>query len=138
MKELCLLLGTNIGDRRANLEKALEALDRAFGNRRLRQTPVLETKACGFCGPDFLNMLVVYGTARRPDTILKICKRIERSMGRKDAPEYAPDGSRIYHNRIIDIDILTYGDLEIQTPGLVIPHPQIQTRPFVKTLLEKL
>lgn len=135
MRELTLLLGTNLGDRRANLERALGELDSAFGGRRLRQTPVIETKACGFDGPDFLNMAVVYSSARRPETILKICKRIERRMGRNDAPEYAPDGNRIYHDRIIDIDILFYGEHNINTPELTIPHPQVESRPFVKELL---
>ena len=73
--------------------------------------------------------------AQRTKTVLKICKRIERAMGRKDAPEYAADGSRIYHDRIIDIDILFYGDLRLSTPLLTIPHPQVESRPFVGILL---
>jgi 2-amino-4-hydroxy-6-hydroxymethyldihydropteridine diphosphokinase len=56
-------------------------------------------------------------------------------MGRKDAPEYAADGSRIYHDRIIDIDILFYGDLRLNTPLLTIPHPQVESRSFVRELL---
>ena len=59
-------------------------------------------------------------------------------MGRTDTPEYAPDGSRIYHNRIIDIDILFYGEHSVSTPQLSIPHPQVHSRPFVKQLLEML
>lgn len=138
MKELCLLLGTNLGRREDNMNRALKALDKAFYGRRIKQSPILETEACDFIGPPFLNMTVVYSSARRPETILKICKQIERSMGRSEAPEYALDGSRIYHNRIIDIDILTYGDLELCTPTLTIPHPQVKTRPFVATLLDAL
>ena len=95
----------------------------------------METEACGFVAPPFLNTVVVYSSARKPENILKICKKIERAMGRKDAPEYALDGSRIYHNRIIDIDILFYGDLRIDTPELKIPHQQVEDRPFVKELL---
>ena len=138
MKELTLLLGTNLGDRESNINTALAALDKAFCGRRLRQSPVVETVACGFDGPPFLNAVVVYASARRPETILQICKRIERSMGRREVPEYRPDGSRVYHNRIIDIDILYYGDIQLDTPELRIPHPQTESRPFVKDLLSSI
>ncbi len=138
MRLLYLLLGTNLGDRQANIDAALAALDKAFCGRRVQLTPVLETQACGFDGPPFLNAVVVYRSARKPENILKICKSIERSMGRTDPPEYAADGSRIYHDRIIDIDILMYGDLAVRTPTLTIPHPQVESRPFVKVLLEQL
>ncbi|MBR5042369.1 MAG: 2-amino-4-hydroxy-6-hydroxymethyldihydropteridine diphosphokinase [Bacteroidales bacterium] len=136
--ELVLLLGTNLGEREENLCLALNMLDKAFGGRRLRISPVLETEACGFDGPPFLNMVVVYSSARQPGTILNICKRIERSMGRTDAPEYDAEGRRIYHDRIIDIDILFYGEHSVNTPSLTIPHPQVESRPFVKDLLQML
>ena len=138
MKELTLLLGTNLGDREANIAEALRRLDSAFYGRRLRFSGIIETQACGFFGPPFLNAAVVYSSARKPETILRICKRIERAMGRKDAPEYDSNGARVYHDRIIDIDILTYGDLQISTPELTVPHPQVETRPFVRELLSKL
>ena len=137
-QELVLLLGTNLGDREENIRRALEALDKAFGGRRVKISDIIETEACGFDGQPFLNAVVVYRSARKPENILKICKQIERSMGRTDAPEYAPDGSRIYHNRIIDIDILFYGEHSVSTPQLSIPHPQVHSRPFVKQLLEML
>ncbi len=137
-QELVLLLGTNLGDREANIRQALEALDKAFGGRRVKISDIIETEACGFDGPPFLNAVVVYRSARKPENVLKICKQIERSMGRTDAPEYAPDGSRVYHNRIIDIDILFYGEHSVSTPQLSIPHPQVHSRPFVKQLLEML
>ena len=72
-----------------------------------------------------------YRTARRPETLLKICKRIERAMGRRGAPEYGADGRRIYRDRSIDIDILLYGDLSVETPELTIPHPLMREREFV-------
>ena len=137
-QELVLLLGTNLGDREENIRRALEALDKAFGGRRVKISDIIETEACGFDGPPFLNAVVVYRSARKPENVLKICKQIERSMGRTDAPEYASDGSRIYHNRIIDIDILFYGEHSVSTPQLTIPHPQVHSRPFVKQLLEML
>lgn len=134
MRELYLLLGTNLGDRQANINEALMRLNKVFGSP-VKQSPVIETEACGFVAPPFLNAIVVYNSARRPETILKICKQAERAMGRTDAPEYAPDGSRIYHNRIIDIDILFYGNIQMATPELTIPHPQVESRAFVKELL---
>ena len=137
MRELTLLLGTNLGDRQANINGALTQLKAVFG-APLRQSPVIETEACGFVAPPFLNAVVVYKSARKPENILKLCKKIERSMGRTDTPEYATDGSRIYHNRIIDIDILMYGEIRQDTPELRIPHPQVTERPFVKTLLDLL
>ena len=137
-QELVLLLGTNLGDREENIRRALEALDKAFGGRRVKISDIIETEACGFDGPPFLNAVVVYRSARKPENVLKICKQIERSMGRTDAPEYAPDGSRIYHNRIIDIDILFYGEHSVSTPQLSIPHPQVHSRPFFRQLLEML
>ena len=137
-EELVLLLGTNLGDREENIRQALEALDKALGGRRVKLSRIIETEACGFDGPPFLNAVVVYRSARKPENVLRICKRIERSMGRTDAPEYASDGSRIYHNRIIDIDILFYGEHSVSTPQLTIPHPQVHSRPFVKQLLEML
>lgn len=136
-RELYLLLGSNLGDRQANIEAAAEALDRAFGGRRLRISEIMETQACGFDGPPFLNAVVVYSSGCKPETILGICKRIERSLGRTDAPEYAPDGSRIYRSRTIDIDILVYGDTRMHTDVLTIPHPQIYSRPFVAPLLRQ-
>ncbi|MBP5521747.1 MAG: 2-amino-4-hydroxy-6-hydroxymethyldihydropteridine diphosphokinase [Bacteroidales bacterium] len=137
-EDLVLLLGTNLGDREENIMRALEALDKALGGRRVKISDIIETEACGFDGPPFLNAVAVYRSARKPENILRICKQIERSMGRTDAPEYAPDGSRVYHNRIIDIDILFYGEHSVSTPQLTIPHPQVHSRPFVKQLLEML
>ena len=58
-------------------------------------------------------------------------------MGRTDQPQFAPDGTRIYHNRIVDIDILLFGKVQMDTPELTIPHHQIETRPYIKPLLEQ-
>lgn len=124
-------LGSNLGDRRAQIEEALRRLDKAIGRPYDALSSIIETPAWGFDGPAFLNCVVRYRTARRPETLLKICKRIERAMGRRGAPEYGPDGRRIYHDRPIDIDILLYGDLTVDTPDLKIPHPLMRQREFV-------
>lgn len=130
-----LALGSNLGNRENNLKVALNMLNIALGSQPVALSPILETEAIGFEGPSFMNQLVRYRTAKSARTILEICKHIERQMGRTDAPEYAEDGSRIYHDRIIDIDILFYGKSRINTPELTIPHPQVESRPYIKELL---
>lgn len=137
MAKLFLALGTNLGDRERNLEEALAHLDAIFG-ARAALSPIINTAACGFDGPDFLNCIVVYESRRRPDTILRICKQIEARMGRTDAPEYDEKGNRVFHDRIIDIDILLYGNNKVNTDTLTIPHPQVHTRPYINDLLTSL
>jgi 2-amino-4-hydroxy-6-hydroxymethyldihydropteridine pyrophosphokinase len=126
-----LSLGTNLGDRQARIDEALRRLDAAIGRPYEALSSIIETPAWGFDGPDFLNCVVRYRTARRPETLLMICKRIERAMGRRDAPEYDAAGRRIYHDRPIDIDILLYGDERIDTPELQVPHPLMRQRDFI-------
>ena len=125
-----LSLGTNKGNRERNIKRALCLLNIALGKSWKAISDIVNTKAAGFEGPDFLNCVVAYDLRIAPGALLRRCKRIERLMGRRDAPEYALDGSRIYHDRVIDIDILLYGDLTVDEPGLQIPHPQLQARPF--------
>ena len=131
-------LGTNLGDRQARIEEALRRLDAAIGRPYEALSSIIETPSWGFEGPDFLNCVVRYRTARQPHTLLRICKRIERAMGRRDAPEYDAEGRRIYHDRPIDIDILLYGDERIDTPDLKIPHPLMRQRDFVMRPLEEI
>lgn len=130
-QDVYLSLGSNQGDRQARIDEALRRLDKAVGRPYDALSSVIETPAWGFDGPPFLNCVVRYRTARRPETLLRICKRIERAMGRRGAPEYGADGRRIYRDRPIDIDILLYGDLSVDTPDLKIPHPLMREREFV-------
>ena len=129
--DVFLGLGSNLGDRDLNLLRAMNLLDQAFGMHPERISRIVETPAWGFEGPDFLNCVVRYRTARRPETLLRICKRIERAMGRRESLEFTPDGRRIYHDRPIDIDILLYGDAVVDTLDLKIPHPLMQQRDFI-------
>ena len=130
-QDVYLSLGSNQGDRQARIDEALRRLDKAVGRPYDALSSVIETPAWGFDGPPFLNCVVRYRSARRPETLLHICKRIERAMGRRGAPEYGADGRRIYRDRPIDIDILLYGDLSVETPELTIPHPLMREREFV-------
>ena len=130
-----LSLGTNKGNRERNIRRALCLLNIALGKRYKAVSDIINTKAAGFEGPDFLNCVTAYDLRLAPGALLRRCKRIERLMGRRDAPEYAADGSRIYHDRVMDIDILLYGDLRVDEPGLTIPHPQLDARPFFGDLI---
>ena len=136
MAKLYLALGSNIGARKANIMSALSFLNGILG-RYEALSDLVTTEACGFDGPPFLNCVVRYSSRKRPESILTICKDIERRMGRTDQPQFAPDGTRIYHNRIVDIDILLFGKVQMDTPELTIPHHQIETRPYIKPLLEQ-
>ena len=129
-------LGSNLGDRQRNLERALALMDAAFGRHYLRVSPFLETEAWGFEGEPFLNCAVVYELEDEPERVLRRCKRIERRMGRRGRPEYDAEGKRIYRSRIIDIDILLYGDRTVDTPSLAIPHPRMGERAFVQDTLK--
>ena len=135
MAELYLSLGSNLGDRSANIDRAIGLLNEHFGSVPKGFSPRIETEAVGFSGEDFINCIVVYECSLDPYEVLDVCKEVERSMGRTDKPEYDLKGNRIYHNRIIDVDILLYGDVSIDTERLTIPHPQVLTRPFVRELL---
>lgn len=135
---LVLALGSNLGDRGEYVRKALEALESWFGKPSMI-SQIIETQAVGFNGPDFLNCVVQY-TDVTVDVheVLKICKKIEKSLGRDDAPEYNEAGERVYHSRCIDIDILFYGSRVMDTPDLKIPHPGISTRSYLQELLSQL
>lgn len=147
MPAVYLLLGTNLGDRRANLAAAMHALEGQFGKPEA-VSKIVETEAVGFDGPAFLNCVARYRTRRRPHTILRLCKAIEHDMGRRETMEFREDGTRVYHDRIIDIDILLYcpvrsasaapgGSVVLDSPDLTIPHPQVESRAFVRPLLEE-
>lgn len=132
-------LGSNLGDRQANLDEAVVRMEEVFGVACARRSGTIETKSCGFDGEDFLNCAVMFELEDSPAEVLKKCKRIEREMGRPDAqPEYDAEGKRVYHNRTIDIDILLYGDRKIDTRTLTIPHPRMYERDFVMVPLKEI
>ncbi|MBO6096648.1 MAG: 2-amino-4-hydroxy-6-hydroxymethyldihydropteridine diphosphokinase [Bacteroidales bacterium] len=136
--DVFLGLGSNLGDRDLNLLKAMNLLDEAFGMHPERISRIVETPAWGFEGPDFLNLCVLYrlprqGTPEEHATrILRQVKEIEKALGRTEEALFDAEGKRVYHNRIIDIDILLYGAQIIKTDELTIPHPLIGQRDFVK------
>lgn len=130
MEKVYLSLGSNLGDRRANLAAAIAELDsRVCPHSAL--SSVIETESWGFSGSNFLNCAALYETDISPERLLEICKEIERGMGRRETLEFDGEGHRIYHDRIIDIDILLYGDRVVDTSDLKIPHPLMREREFV-------
>jgi 2-amino-4-hydroxy-6-hydroxymethyldihydropteridine diphosphokinase len=119
-------LGSNIGDRQANLRTAVALLRDEDGVEVVACSSVYETEAMdGAAGQrDFLNAAVRVLTSLDPYGLLGACKAIERRLGREPAPErHAP--------REIDVDVLLVGDRILAEPGLVVPHPAITTRRFV-------
>lgn len=117
-----LALGTNLGDRLANLRLALDALPPQV--RVVSCSHVYETPAWGYEDqPAFLNMALKCETELAPAALLAYVKQLEADLGRKPNFRWGP--------RLIDIDILLYDDLVLDTPKLSIPHAQLQERAFV-------
>jgi 2-amino-4-hydroxy-6-hydroxymethyldihydropteridine diphosphokinase len=122
MPTTLLSLGTNLGDREANLRNAITAL--APTVRVTRESCVYETAPWGFEDqPSFLNMVVEGETDLPPLELLKFLKTLETELGRTPTFRYGP--------RLIDLDILFSGDLILETPELTIPHPKLHERGFV-------
>ncbi len=132
MPKLYLSLGTNLGDRHKNLSLALELIGSEVGTV-LSASDIIETEPWGFDSSNrFLNMAVKVETAMQPLDVLHATQEIERKLGRNHKTVNAE-----YHDRIIDIDILLYDDLVMDTPELTIPHPRMYEREFVmKPLLQ--
>ena len=143
MTDLYLSLGSNLGDREANIKAALTALNRSYG-RYVKLSEIIETEPVGFNSANkFLNCCVRYRVRRWCDDkwlncvhILSRLKEIERRLGRDvprqyDALEYDASGTRIYHDRPIDIDILFFGSYRGGDSLVTVPHPRIAERDFV-------
>ncbi len=130
MNSVYLSLGSNLGDREASLLRALEYLNTS-GVRVVRQSSIYETEPQDFRDqPWFLNMVVEIETALSPAELLGRIHEIEGEMGRKRIVAKGP--------RTIDIDILFYGNVVIETPELTIPHPRLDERRFVLEPLAEL
>lgn len=123
MTDVYLLLGSNLGDREGFLERAAAELEKEVG-QLVKRSSVYLTQAWGKTDePDYLNQVVLLRTALAARTVLQKILSIELSMGRKRAEKWG--------SRIIDIDILLYGNEIIREEGLVVPHPEMHRRSFV-------
>lgn len=124
-------LGANLGDRLANLQRAVDLLAAEPDLTVVRSSRVYETDPVG--GPPqapFLNAVLEIEADLLPRRLLAVCGEIENAMGRARAVHWGP--------RPIDIDILTYGDQTIDEPDLQIPHPRMHERGFVLAPLSEL
>lgn len=132
MKSVYLGIGSNMGEREANLQKAISLIKERIG-RIIKSSSVYDTEPWGFqSSNNFLNMAVKVETELSPSGLLERILMIETMMGR---PANNRNG---YKSRIIDIDILLFGNSVLKSNGLVIPHPKIQERRFVLVPLSEI
>ena len=119
-------LGGNLGDRLAALTEALALLDATPGMRQVSCSSVYETEPWGVTDqPSFLNLAAGFETTLSPPDLLAACKKVESQVGRTASYRWGP--------RLIDVDILLYGDavVNLSTPDLQIPHARLAERAFV-------
>ena len=120
--EVYLSLGSNLGNRRANLKEALSLLGDSVDIASV--SSVYDTEPVGVGEqPRFLNLVCFVNTDIGPMQLLSLIKGIEAEMGRDLKLKNAP--------RVIDIDIILYGDTIMESPELIIPHPRMRERAFV-------
>ncbi len=128
-----LSLGSNLGDRHATMQSAILLLGKQAGTVD-RVSSAIETEPWGFKSANkFLNMCVRITTTLSPEQLLATTKDIELQLGRTTK---SVNGH--YHDRPIDIDILTYDDLHINTPSLTLPHTHMHERDFVMIPLREI
>ncbi len=120
-------IGSNIGDSRSVIERAVAAVF-ALSEGSTRRSAYIESEPWGFESPNmFLNIGVEIESTLPPLVLLAKLQEIEKSIS--PASHRNPDGS--YRDRVIDLDLIFYGDIELHTPRLTLPHPHAPERPFV-------
>ncbi len=123
MRGIFFSLGSNLGNRKKNLERGCLLLEK-MGIRILKRSRIYETEPVGFsCQPRFFNMVIEGETEKSPEECLSLIKKIEQKMGR----------IRLFKNspRTLDIDLLFYDQSVIEEKDLKVPHPEIPRREFV-------
>lgn len=123
MARIYLSLGSNLGDRRAMLRRACELLRRE-GLHLVQASSLYETEPVGLTNqPAFLNAVVEFQSGQSPLEVLAAVQAVEGALGRQRSVRWGP--------RTLDVDILLYDDLQVDEPGLRIPHPRMHERRFV-------
>lgn len=126
-----LSLGTNLGDRKNNLERALVLLEQKQLLKIRRISSIYETEPWGGVEQDFfLNLVAEIESELSPLELLKHCQEVEKDLGRRRLVHWGP--------RTIDIDILTYNKYVLDSPELTLPHPHLEEREFVLAPLREL
>ena len=135
--QVYLGLGSNLGNRRALLKRAIRLIGERVGEVT-RQSTFIETEPWGFESANkFLNAVILCETDMTPREVLEATQQIERDMGRQKTV-YRTSSHRTYTDRPIDIDILLYDDLTVDEPDLKIPHPLMEQRDFVMIPLREI
>lgn len=147
-------IGTNLGDRRRNLSRAVVAVAARFGIFEVSHA--MESEPMGFESANkFLNIAMVFRSEESPLEILHALQKIERELGdrlaRENAERFVPlsddaapirdthrDASGGYKDRFLDIDIMTIEGVEMKTAELTLPHPRLRERPFFMEPLQEL
>ena len=133
MHTVYLSLGSNIGNRKRIIRTAVDMIDHKVGHV-IKQSSLYETEPWGFYSPNkFINACVCCETSLSPRSLLTITQDIEKTLGRTGK---SIDGK--YNDRVIDIDILLYDDIDVDEPDLKIPHPLMHEREFVMRPLNEI
>lgn len=128
-----LSLGSNLGNKEQNLKLAVALIDKKVG-KVCRQSSFFYSQPWGFVSDkSFVNICIAVDTNLSPTEILNTTQAIEQQLGRTEKSQ-----NGIYHDRIIDIDILLYGNEHINLPDLTIPHPLMRERDFVRIPLQEI
>jgi len=124
MVKVFIGLGSNLGDRKKNIDNSIRLLHDPGNNVEiLDRASYYETEPVGPIQPWFINTAIKIETSLSPEEILSKCKEVERRIGRVDSFRWGP--------RLVDLDLLLFGDRVVKTEQLVLPHPQLEERKFV-------
>ena len=123
MVKCAIALGSNLGDSKQILNQALDLLSQISGIELISHSSWYETVPVGPPQPNYVNGCAILETKLLPEDLLQILLKIEQQFGRIRQERWGP--------RILDLDILLYGDLILEMPNLTIPHPRMNERAFV-------
>ena len=135
--KLYLGLGSNLGNREENIRRALALIDERVGSV-YRVSSLIETDPVGFSSNHrFINLVCLVHTMMSPMSCLRETQKIEQELGRTQKST-CTDRTLQHFDRTIDIDLLTYDDITMDTPELTLPHPRMKDRDFVMLPLEEI
>lgn len=124
MNKAFIAMGTNIEPRKQYIDEALSLLEKHEEIKIVQISSIYETEPVGYLEQaDFLNLVIEVSTSFTPTDLLEACQAIERKLGRERKIKNGP--------RTIDLDIIAYGQEEVHTEDLTIPHPRMKDRAFV-------
>ena len=121
--DVFLGLGANLGDAPRTVQQAIAAIAQWPQSELAAASSLYRTAPVDATGPDYINAVVHVRTGLSPQTLLAACRALEQAAGRERPYRNAP--------RTLDVDVLLYGDAQICTPELTVPHPRMAQRAFV-------